>query len=69
MERWWNCVVEVTVPFDTSEEAKNAVTDDETIDRLFEIFGNNALDRRTDRGSDGGGLGLRGGSGDPGDSR
>lgn len=43
MERWWNCVVEVTVPFDSEEEARNAFTDDETIDRLFEIFGNNAV--------------------------
>jgi hypothetical protein len=43
MERWWNCVVEVTVPFDTPEEARNAFTDDETIDRLFEILGNSAV--------------------------
>jgi hypothetical protein len=39
MERWWNCVIEVTVPFDTPENARNAFTDEGTIDRLFEIFG------------------------------
>jgi hypothetical protein len=43
MERWWNCVIEITVPFDTAEEARNAFTDEETIDRLFEIFGNNVV--------------------------
>ncbi len=37
-ERWWNAVVEVTVPFDTAEEAREAFTDDDTIDRLFDIF-------------------------------
>ena len=42
MERWWNCVVEVTVPFD-KEEARNAFTDDETIDHLFGIFGESAV--------------------------
>jgi len=43
MERWWNCVVEITVPFDTPEEAMTAFTDDETIGRLFEIFGGDAV--------------------------
>jgi hypothetical protein len=43
MERWWNCVVEVTVPFDTAEEARNAFTDDETLDALFALFGENAV--------------------------
>ena len=42
-DRWWNAVVEVTVPFDTAEEAREAFTDDDTIDRLFEIFGSNAV--------------------------
>jgi hypothetical protein len=37
------CLIEVVVPFDTPEEARNAHTDDETIDRLFEIFGNNVV--------------------------
>jgi len=40
--RWWNAVVAIRVPFDTPEEARDAFTDDETIDRLFDIFGNNA---------------------------
>jgi hypothetical protein len=43
VERWWNCVVEIVVPFDTPEEARNAYTDDETLDRLFEIFGENVV--------------------------
>lgn len=42
-ERWWNFVVEVRVPFDTPEEAREAFTDEETIDRLFEIFGTSAV--------------------------
>jgi hypothetical protein len=37
------CLIEVVVPFDTPEEARNAHADDETIDRLFEIFGNNVV--------------------------
>jgi hypothetical protein len=43
MECWWNCVVEVTLPFDTQEEALNAFTDDETIAALFAILGENAV--------------------------
>jgi hypothetical protein len=43
MERWWNCIVEVRVAFDSPEEARNAFTGDETIDRLFEIFGDSAV--------------------------
>ena len=43
MERWWNLTVEVTVPFDTPEEARNAFTDDETIEALFAIFGASAV--------------------------
>jgi hypothetical protein len=43
MERWWNCVVEVTVPFDTPEEARSAFNDEATIDALFEIFGNDVV--------------------------
>jgi hypothetical protein len=42
-ERRWNCVVEIVVRFDTPEEARDAYTDDETLDRLFEIFGENVL--------------------------
>ena len=33
---------EIRVPFDTPEEARGAFIDDETIDRLLDIFGNNA---------------------------
>jgi hypothetical protein len=43
MERWWNCIVEITVPFDTPEEARNAFNDDETIEALFKIFGTSAV--------------------------
>ena len=43
MERWWNCVIEVTVPFDTPEDARNAFTGEGTINRLFEILRNNAV--------------------------
>ncbi len=39
-DRWWNAVIEV--PFDTPEQAREAFTDDETIDRLVNIFGSNA---------------------------
>jgi hypothetical protein len=39
MERWWNAVVEIMVPFDTEEEARNAFRDDETIEAVFAIFG------------------------------
>ncbi len=41
-DRWWNAVIEIRIPFDTFEEARHAFTDDDTIDRLFDIFGNNA---------------------------
>lgn len=43
MERWWNCVIEVVVPFDTPEEARNPFTDDDTLDALFKLFGNSAV--------------------------
>jgi hypothetical protein len=42
-ERWWNAVVEITVPFDTREEAMEAFTDDDTLDCLFDIFGGSAV--------------------------
>jgi hypothetical protein len=41
-DRWWNAVSEIRVPFDTPEDARAAFEDDDTFDRLFEIFGDNA---------------------------
>jgi hypothetical protein len=43
LDRWWNAVVEIWIPFDTPEEAREAFTDDDTLDRLFEIFGENTV--------------------------
>jgi hypothetical protein len=39
VERWWNCVIEIRVPFDTREEARTAYNDNEVIEALFAIFG------------------------------
>ena len=39
MARWWNAVVEIMVPFDTEEEARNAFTNNETIEAVIAIFG------------------------------
>lgn len=38
MERWWNAVIEITVPFDTAEEAI-AFSHGEVVERLVEILG------------------------------
>jgi hypothetical protein len=42
-ERWWNAIIQVTLPFDTAEEAQAAVHDGDTADRLIEVFGDNAV--------------------------
>jgi hypothetical protein len=44
-EVWWNARVEIVVPFDTPEEAAAAFRNDETMDRLYELFGDSAVMR------------------------
>jgi hypothetical protein len=42
LDRWWNAVVEIRVPFDTPEQARDAFVDDDTVDALYAIFGGSA---------------------------
>jgi hypothetical protein len=41
--KWWNLVIEVTVPFDTREEAMAYRDRDDWADSVFELFGDNAV--------------------------
>jgi hypothetical protein len=38
MESWWNLVIELTVPFDTEAQARAALNDDGTTERILDAM-------------------------------